>query len=89
MKWTIGMAMVRQSMVRNSARNTLFWLMATMPEISLEARPVAVMQPAMQPATAQATATVMVPFPPASSEAMMVLTVRLTDSPMTFPAPWA
>ena len=34
--------------------------------MSLEARPVAVMQPAMMPAMQHATATVMVPLPPAS-----------------------
>ena len=39
---------------------------ATIAVMSLEARPVTVMQPAMTPAIEQATATVMVPLPPAS-----------------------
>ena len=41
------------------------WTMALM---RIEARPVTVMQPAMIPAIAHATATVMAPFAPASSE---------------------
>ena len=48
---------------------------ATMAVISLEARPVEVMQPATIPAMAQATATVMVPLPPASKASMNLFTV--------------
>ena len=63
--------MMQQIMVRNSAtrvglmKGTELLRAMTMP-ISLEARPVAVMHPAITPAMAQATATVMVPLPPAS-----------------------
>ena len=63
-------------MVRNRATivgsmTVTLLLMETTAEIILEARPVAVMQPEMTPAMEQATATVMVPLPPASSASRM------------------
>ena len=52
---------------------------ATMELMSLEARPVAVMQPAITPAIAQATATVMVPLPPASSASTIFIGVSFAS----------
>ena len=52
--------------------------------ISLEARPVEVMQPATIPAMAQATATVMVPLPPAS-RASKILAGVMRSSLLTIP----
>ncbi len=49
------------------------WTMALM---RIEARPVTVMQPAIMPAIAQATATVMAPFAPASNASKIFLKVR-------------
>ena len=46
--------------------------------IRIEARPVEVMQPATRPAIEQATATVMVPLPPASSASSALAMVRLS-----------
>ena len=68
--------MMQQIMVRNRATivgsmTVTLLLMETTAEIILEARPVAVMQPEMTPAMEQATATVMVPLPPASSASRM------------------
>ena len=59
--------MIQQIMVRNRPMMRVLPDRATMAVMSLDARPVTVMQPAMIPAIAQATATVMVPLPPASS----------------------
>ena len=61
---------MQQSMVRS--RPTMVALPAswTMALIRMEARPVTVMQPAMMPAMAQATATVTAPLAPASRASM-------------------
>ena len=49
------------------------WTMALM---RMDARPVTVMQPAIMPAIAQATPTVIAPFAPASSASKIFLSVR-------------
>ena len=49
---------------------------ASTPEISLEARPVTVTQPAIMPAMPQATDTVMAPLPPASRASRIFSGVR-------------
>jgi hypothetical protein len=59
-------------------------LMAMTPPMSLEARPVTVMQPAIMPAMEQATATVMQPRPPASRELKIILSLLTNTSTASF-----
>ena len=73
--------MMQHIMVKNSATmvgsiTVTLLLTDTTAEMSLDARPVVVMQPAITPAIAQATATVMVPLPPASSASIILPKVR-------------
>ena len=53
--------------------------------MSLDARPVTVMQPAIMPAMEQATATVMLPLPPASSASRIIRPVLLAVTPTVLP----
>ena len=82
---------MQQSMVRNSASSSesvgfgILLLRATTPLMSLDARPVTVMQPAIMPAMEQATATVMLPLPPASSASRIIRPVFLTAMPAALP----
>ena len=80
---------MQQIIVRNSAMTVgstkeMELEMETTAVISLEARPVAVMQPAMMPAMEHATATVMVPLPPASSASNIFLN-EMRSSPLRSP----
>ena len=61
----------------------------TMALMRMEAKPVTVMHPAMMPAMAQATATVIEPFAPASSASTAEKNVRLPASPSAAPVPMA
>ena len=89
---------MQHTMVRNRASSVASWgsgmelLMAITAPMSLEARPVTVMQPAIMPAMEQATATVMQPRPPASSELKIILSLLTNTSPASFqpvlPASW-
>ena len=82
---------MQQSIVRKSASSSesvgfgMALLIAMTPLMSLDARPVTVMQPAIIPAMAQATATVMLPLPPASSESRIMRPVFLAVMPATLP----
>ena len=82
---------MQQSMVKNSASSSesvgfgILLLSATTPLMSLDARPVTVMQPAIMPAMEQATATVMLPLPPASSDSRIMRPVFLAVMPATLP----
>ena len=82
---------MQQSMVKNSASSSesvgfgILLLSATTPLMSLDARPVTVMQPAIMPAMEQATATVMLPLPPASSASRIIRPVFLAVTPTVLP----
>ena len=82
---------MQHSMVKNSAMSIesvgfgIARLMATTPLMSFEASPVTVMQPAMMPAMEQATATVMLPLPPASSALRIMEPVLFAASPAAAP----
>ena len=70
---------MQQIMVRNRAMSACPPDTRTMAVISLEARPVVVMQPATRPAMEQAAATLMVPLAPASRASKNLPTVMLSD----------
>ena len=74
--------MMQQTMVRMRPMNVALPASWTMALIRIEARPVTVMQPAMIPAIAHATATVIAPFAPASSESTADLPLSASAPPI-------
>ena len=82
--WINGGAM-QQIMVRIRPMKVALPASWTMALIRMEARPVTVMQPAMIPAMAHATATVMAPLAPASSESRTDFALSPTAPPMARP----
>ena len=76
--------MMQQIMVRNSAMIARPPEILTIAVISVDARPVVVMQPATRPAIAHATATVTVLLPPASSASKNFSTVKCSAGSSMF-----